>query len=370
MAELQKVVGLMSGTSLDGIDAALVETDGEGIVRPGPALFVAYAPELRAILKAALDAASFFPAEAATPPSILNAERRVTEAHADAVRQLLESSGSRPAEIALLGFHGQTILHRPRERRTWQIGDGAQLAKLTGIAVVNDFRAADIAAGGEGAPFAPLYHAALARQTAGLALPVAVLNIGGVANVTFVGRDTVLAFDTGPGNAPLDDWAFKHTGKPMDENGRLARSGKVDAPILARMMESPFFSRRPPKSLDRMDFGFAPVDALSRADGAATLATFTAVSIARAAEHFPEPVSGWIVCGGGRLNTALVSALRRSVRVPVRSAENAGWRGDFIEAEAFAYLATRSVKGLPLSLPTTTGVPQPMTGGRLHRAAA
>jgi anhydro-N-acetylmuramic acid kinase len=295
MAELQKVVGLMSGTSLDGIDAALVETDGEGIVRPGPALFVAYAPELRAILKAALDAASFFPAEAATPPSILNAERRVTEAHADAVRQLLESSGSRPAEIALLGFHGQTILHRPRERRTWQIGDGAQLAKLTGIAVVNDFRAADIAAGGEGAPFAPLYHAALARQTAGLALPVAVLNIGGVANVTFVGRDTVLAFDTGPGNAPLDDWAFKHTGKPMDENGRLARSGKVDAPILARMMESPFFSRRPPKSLDRMDFGFAPVDALSRADGAATLATFTAVSIARAAEHFPEPVSGWIV---------------------------------------------------------------------------
>jgi anhydro-N-acetylmuramic acid kinase len=367
MAELQKVIGLMSGTSLDGIDAALVETDGQDIVRPGQALFVAYSAEMRALLKDALVAASALAVGGQVPQSILDAEQRLTDVHADAVGQLLAVAGVRAEAIALLGFHGQTILHRPQEHRTWQIGDGARLARLTGIDVVNDFRSADMDAGGEGAPFAPLYHAALARRTPGLKLPVAVLNVGGVANVTFVGRETVLAFDTGPGNAPMDDWAMKHLGKPMDENGKLARSGRVDARILARMLENPFFARRPPKSLDRMDFGFEPVNALSPADGAATSAAFTAASIARAAEHFPEPISEWIMCGGGRYNKALLGSLRMSVRVPVRPAEDVGWRGDFIEAEAFAYLAARSAKGLPLSLPTTTGAPNPTTGGRLHR---
>jgi anhydro-N-acetylmuramic acid kinase len=367
MAELQKVIGLMSGTSLDGIDAALVETDGQDIVRPGQALFVAYSAEMRALLKDALVAASALAVGEQVPQSIRDAEQRLTDVHADAVGQLLAAAGVGADAIGLLGFHGQTILHRPHEHRTWQIGDGPRLAQLTGIDVVNDFRSADMAAGGEGAPFAPLYHAALARQTPGLKLPVAVLNVGGVANVTFVGRETVLAFDTGPGNAPMDDWAMKHLGKPMDENGKLARSGRVDARILARMLENPFFARRPPKSLDRMDFGFEPVNALSPADGAATLAAFTAASIARAAEHFPQPISEWIMCGGGRHNKALLGGLRMSVRVPVRPAEDVGWRGDFIEAEAFAYLAARSAKGLPLSLPTTTGVPNPTTGGRLYR---
>ena len=367
MAELQKVIGLMSGTSLDGIDAALVETDGQDIVRPGQALFVAYSAEMRALLKDALVAASALAVGEQVPQSIRDAEQRLTDVHADAVGQLLAAAGVRADAIGLLGFHGQTILHRPHEHRTWQIGDGPRLAQMTGIDVVNDFRSADMAAGGEGAPFAPLYHAALARQTPGPKLPVAVLNVGGVANVTFVGRETVLAFDTGPGNAPMDDWAMKHLGKPMDENGKLARSGRVDARILARMLENPFFARRPPKSLDRMDFGFEPVNALSPADGAATLAAFTAASIARAAEHFPQPISEWIMCGGGRHNKALLGGLRMSVRVPVRPAEDVGWRGDFIEAEAFAYLAARSAKGLPLSLPTTTGVPNPTTGGRLYR---
>jgi len=322
---------------------------------------------MRALLKDALVAASALAVGEQVPQSIRDAEQRLTDVHADAVGQLLAAAGVRADAIGLLGFHGQTILHRPHEHRTWQIGDGPRLAQLTGIDVVNDFRSADMAAGGEGAPFAPLYHAALARQTPGPKLPVAVLNVGGVANVTFVGRETVLAFDTGPGNAPMDDWAMKHLGKPMDENGKLARSGRVDARILARMLENPFFARRPPKSLDRMDFGFEPVNALSPADGAATLAAFTAASIARAAEHFPQPISEWIMCGGGRHNKALLGGLRMSVRVPVRPAEDVGWRGDFIEAEAFAYLAARSAKGLPLSLPTTTGVPNPTTGGRLYR---
>jgi len=366
MADVQKIVGLMSGTSLDGIDAAIVETDGERIAVPGAALTVPYDAETRAMLRAALTEARDVAAGAPVPYAIRDAECRLTEAHADAVKRLLAEARLRPDEIALIGFHGQTILHRPEQRWTWQIGDGALLAKLTGIDVVNDFRTADVRAGGQGAPLVPLYHAALVRESDRLP-PVVLVNIGGVANVTYVGRDLVLAFDTGPGNAPIDDWAHRHTGKPVDEHGALAKAGRVHDAALSAMLENPFFARVPPKSLDRMDFGTAAVERLSPEDGAATLTAFTAASIARAREHFPEPANGWIVCGGGRLNPKLMDELRARVNAPVLSAEDAGWRGDFIEAEAFAYLAARSVKGLPLSLPTTTGVKQPATGGRLHR---
>jgi len=357
----------MSGTSLDGIDAALVETDGEGVAVPGPALTVPYAPELRAVLRRALDDAKAVREGAPVPHSIRDAERRSTEAHADAVEALLKKSGVAARDVSLIGYHGQTILHRPKQRLTWQIGDGALLARLTGIDVINDFRSADVKAGGEGAPLVPLYHAALLRE-AGRAPPVAVVNIGGVANVTYIGNGEILAFDTGPGNAPIDDWAQRHTGKPVDEHGALARAGSVDDRALAAMLEHDFFLRVPPKSLDRLDFDARLVEGLSAEDGAATLTAFTAASIARAREHFPEPASVWIVCGGGRLNPVLMSELRARVNAPVLSAEDAGWRGDFIEAEAFAYLAARAKKGLPLSLPTTTGVREPMTGGRFHRA--
>jgi anhydro-N-acetylmuramic acid kinase len=366
MDAMPKVIGLMSGTSLDGIDAALVETDGERVDRRGFAFTLPYAPETRALLRATARAA-MQTAENRTEGVFAEAERRLTEAHALAVRILLDLSGREPCDVALVGFPGQTVLHRPEKRRTWQIGDGALLAHLTGIDVVNDFRSADVAAGGEGAPLVPLYHAALVHSAAAQKPPVAVVNIGGVANVTYVG-DSVLAFDTGPGNGPLDDWALRHTGRTADIGGRLALAGRADEAALAAMLAHPYFKRRPPKSLDRADFGIEKAAHLSAADGAATLAAFTAASIARAAEHFPAPVSAWIVCGGGRRNPAIMGALAKRVSAPVLTAEAVGWNGDMLEAEAFAFLAMRSVRGLPLSLPATTGVPRPLSGGVLHRA--
>jgi len=362
----QKVIGLMSGTSLDGIDAALVETDGEDVAVPGPALTIPYDDDTRAMLRAALHDAKDVAAGEPVPYAIREAERRVTEAHADAVTELLRVAALRPRDVALIGFHGQTILHRPHRRWTWQIGDGKLLARLTGIPVVNDFRSADVKAGGQGAPLVPLYHAALVRKAEKLSPPIAMINIGGVANVTYVGRDEILAFDTGPGNAPIDDWAYRHTGKPVDEHGALAKQGRVNDEALTDMLDHDFFGRVPPKSLDRLDFTTAAVEHLSPEDGAATLTAFTAASIARAREHFPDPATTWIVMGGGRHNPKLMEELRARVNAPVLAAEDAGWRGDFVEAEAFAYLAARSRKGLPLSLPTTTGVAEPVTGGRFH----
>jgi anhydro-N-acetylmuramic acid kinase len=368
MAEILKAIGLMSGTSLDGIDAALLETDGEGTAVPGVALTLPYDAATRAMLRQALDDAVGVARGGPVPYSIREAERVSTEAHANAVFALLEKARLQPADVSLIGYHGQTILHRPKQHWTWQIGDGAWLARRTGIDVVNDFRSADVKAGGEGAPLVPLYHAALVQETRALELPVAVVNIGGVANVTYISRDTILAFDTGPGNAPIDDWAHRHTAKPVDEDGALASAGRVNDAALTKMLQNAFFDRVPPKSLDRLDFGADAVAQLSAQDGAATLTAFTAAAIARAREHFPEPATTWVVCGGGRLNPRLMAELRARVNAPVLAAEDAGWRGDFIEAEAFAYLAVRSVRGLPLSLPTTTGVRQPMTGGKLHRA--
>jgi anhydro-N-acetylmuramic acid kinase len=269
--------------------------------------------------------------------------------------------------VALLGFHGQTILHRPERHWTWQIGDGALLAQLTGIDVINDFRTADVKAGGQGAPLMPLYHAVLARRS-GRPEPLVVVNIGGVAQVTYIGDDLILAFDTGPGNAPIDDWMHRHCGKPVDEEGRFAATGKVDSAALDAMLADPFFDRVPPKSLDRMDFGIEAVEALSPADGAATLTAFTAASLARAREYFPASAQTWIVSGGGRHNATLMAMLRARVNVSVDSAEEVGWNGDSLEAQGFAYLAARSKKGLALSLPSTTGVKQPVTGGRFYKS--
>ena len=357
----------MSGTSLDGVDAALLDTDGEDIVRPGPSLTVAYDAAIRAQLRAALETALGMAHGAPVPPSILDAERMLTEVHAKAVKALLEKAGLSAGDIDLIGFHGQTILHRPHRGWTWQIGDGVLLAKLTGIDVVNDFRCADVAAGGQGAPLMPLYHAALARRSA-QASPLVLTNIGGVAQVTYMDGDTVIAFDTGPGNAPIDDWMQRHTGKPVDINGEFARGGTVHEAVLAKMLDNPFFARVPPKSLDRMDFGMDAVEGLSPADGAATLAAFTAAAIAKARDHFPKAAAGWIVTGGGRHNAFLMEQLKARVGAPVLKTEDVAWDGDAMEAEGFAYLAVRARKGLPLSLPTTTGVKTPMPGGRFWTA--
>lgn len=362
-------IGLMSGTSCDGIDAALIRTDGTAIVEFGPALTVPYEPDFRARLKASLGTSCKDAATAAL-------ERDLTERHAAAVRRLLEQAGRTAAEIGLIGFHGQTLHHAPDRRETWQIGDGALLARLTGIPVVNDLRSADVAAGGQGAPLVPIYHAALA---ASLPKPLAVLNVGGVANVTWIGPEAaepganLLAFDTGPGNALLDDWVLQHTGHHADFEGALARTGHADAAALERLKAEPFFALKPPKSLDRQHFkraAAAALQGLSPADGAATLVAFTAWSVGAAREHFPAPVREWLVCGGGRHNPVLMQALRGILGGSVRSVNEAGWDGDALEAQAFAFLAVRSRRGLPLSFPGTTGAPRPILGGRFYPAGA
>jgi anhydro-N-acetylmuramic acid kinase len=341
----------MSGTSLDGIDVAMIETDGRSRVIPGPALTIAYPPEFRERLRSVLGGVG----------AVAEVEDELTRLHAEAVDEFL---GRHPgAAVDIVGLHGHTILHRPAERRTWQLGDGALLARLLGCDVVADFRSADVAAGGEGAPLAPLFHAALAVN---YPKPLAVLNIGGVANVTWIGEGgQILAFDTGPGNALIDDWVRRHTGSAADIDGSLARSGRASTAHVRRFLENRFFDRPPPKSLDRDDFREIVPQDLSLEDGAATLTEMTAAAVSAADRHFPAPALEWLVTGGGRHNPALMEALRRLLKVVVRPVEAAGWNGDALEAQAFAYLAVRSREGLPLSVPSTTGVPQPTCGGRL-----
>lgn len=360
-------VGLMSGTSLDGIDAALIESDGKAEVRAVAFASRPYDRSFRARLRALLGVRAVEPE---LEEEIAAVERLLTERHAAAVEDLLATAGYVAGDIAVVGFHGQTLLHAPEVRHTWQIGDGALLARRLGAPVVNDFRSADVAAGGQGAPFAPLFHHALIASALPEASerPVAVLNLGGVGNVTWIGQNDQppVAFDTGPGNALLDDWCAAQVGSTCDLDGALALAGKVDEFALARLLDNPFFTRPVPKSLDRDAFDPAPVTGLSTSDGAATLTEFTAASVAAALPHLPSPPRRWLVTGGGRKNPALMLALRARLDVPVGSLEAVGWDGDALEAQAFAYLALRSRAGLPLSLPTTTGVPSPTTGGRLH----
>lgn len=357
MADDLWALGLMSGTSLDGVDAALVRTDGIRVLEFGPFRTAPYDAAFRERLRASLGGKG----------DVAGVERDLTEIHAAAVKALLREAGREKADV--IGFHGHTILHAPEARRTWQIGDGALLARQTGIDVVHDFRSADVAAGGEGAPLAPVYHAALAAE---LERPLAVLNIGGVANVTWIdgpsSAPNLIAFDTGPGNALVDDWVRRHHGRLYDMDGALAASGRVDAGALARLLDHDYFGRRPPKSLDRDTFSTAHVAGLSAADGAATLTAFTAQAVARAVMHFPAPPRRWLVTGGGRHNKTLMEALAASLSGTVEPVEAARWNGDGLEAQAFAYLAVRSLRGLPLSFPGTTGVERPMAGGVLRRA--
>ncbi len=367
---LFRAIGLMSGTSMDAVDAAILTTDGHSHVEPGPSLAIPYPRALRDRVAGELAQAMALTSPRPLPSSLVELERDITAMQADVVNQLLTEADMSAADINVIGFHGQTVAHRPDRGWTLQLGDGALMAAETGIDVVNDFRSADVAAGGEGAPFAPLYHLALAHSMSGY--PIAVLNLGGIANVTWIGAAdgaAPMAFDTGPANALIDEWALRHTGEPFDHNGALARAGTVDQDVLKSMLKNAYFDRRPPKSLDRLDFSGDAVEHLSDKDGAATLVAFTVESVARALEHLPNAPRQWIVVGGGRRNPVLMGELARRLGVRVIAAEEAGWRGDTLEAEAFAYLAVRSLEGLPLSLPTTTGVSDPMTGGTLHKAS-
>jgi anhydro-N-acetylmuramic acid kinase len=360
----------MSGTSMDGVDVALVETDGESEVRLGPFLCRPYLDDDRALLRRALQDAQEITDRSERPGAMAEAERMITQRHGEAVEAFLDANKMEPGSIDIVGFHGQTVLHRPESRLTVQIGDGHELARRIGMPVAFDFRTPDVAAGGHGAPLVPVFHRAL-MEAAGIELPAVVLNLGGVANLTYLparGADP-LAWDTGPGNALLDDLMLSRTGATMDLGGRIAGAGTVDEGALRRLLTHAYFDLAPPKSLDRNAFSLVPVDSLPLADAAATLVAFTAESIARALRELPAPPKRLIAAGGGTKNPVLIANISRRTGLAAEPAEQLGWSADAMEAQAFAYLAVRSRAGLPLTFPTTTGVPHPMTGGRLAEAA-
>ena len=371
-------VGLMSGTSMDGIDAALIDTDGDASVRSISFACVAYDEPFRVKLRGAMAAALAMSAPA-PQPLIDDVAAELTVRHAAAVMALLADAGVATADVGVTGFHGQTVAHRPDRGWTWQIGDGATLAQLTGIATVSDFRSADVAAGGQGAPLAPGFHRALVAALG--PAPVAVLNLGGVGNITWFGRGLSVgsadggggearpwgSFDTGPGNALIDDWVRAEAGRSHDAGGALAATGTVHEERVAAMLDLPWFDTPGPKSLDRADFGLGAVRGLSAADGAATLTAFTAATVAQALRHVAERPARLLVTGGGRHNATLMAMLAERTGVAVAPVEAVGWNGDALEAEAFAYLAVRVLAGQPTSWPATTGVARPTSGGRISR---
>ena len=370
-------VGLMTGTVLDGmIDIAAIRTDGEGVQEFGPWTLAPYPVETRRLLARALQEALRWQFVGPEPDMFAAAEAALTRDQSQAVSAFLSANAIPPGAVAAIGFHGQTVLHHPPRPtgagvpgagHTRQLGDGALMAALTGIDVVYDFRTADVRAGGQGAPLASSYHAALLGQLDAPA-GTAVLNLGGVANVTWRGADgQVIGFDTGPANAPINDWVQRATGAGMDRDGVLAGGGQVDEVRLARLLEHPYLVAPYPKSLDRFDFGAGMADGLGLEDGAATLTAFTAASVGRGLDLLALRPTRLVVCGGGRKNPTLMAALRTRARIEPVLAEDVGWRGDAIEAECFALLAVRRLRELPISFPTTTGVPEPMTGGRIAR---
>ena len=366
-----RAIGLMSGTSMDGIDVALIETDGETVSRFGPSALHFYQADEVALLRRAMDAAPALRARTARPGVIAEAERMSTVLHASAVNTFLTVNEIDRNSIDVVGYHGQTVLHRPKDKLTIQLGDGAALARETQIPVVYDFRAADVAAGGHGAPLVPVFHRALAR-TLDRPHPIAVLNLGGVANITFIdGEDDPVACDTGPANALIDDFFRERTGAPRDQDGATAAAGRVDEAAIARLLAHPFFAQACPKSLDRNDFrdwiaAHADLAQKSLQDGAATLTMLTAATVARIVDVLPRVPRSWIVAGGGARNPTLMRMLtERLCPATVETADHIGWSADALEAQAFAFLAVRSLNGMPLTFPTTTGAPQPMQGGVL-----
>ena len=351
----------MSGTSLDGIDAAYIETDGDSELSLGPFVTVPYISEFRTRLGQFIESA---PDRGALPNESL-LEVQLTDLHANAVRILLDEMKCSVDDIDLIGFHGQTIWHRPNQKQTWQMGNGNHLAAVLKIPVAFDFRTADIDAGGQGAPLAPVFHRVL---TKGTEYPTIIINIGGVANITWIGSaSNLIAFDTGPGNGLIDDWVRLRCGSSMDENGALATRGEPRMDIVRQITASPFFDTPPPKSLDRLSFNLDRILPLDVEDGAATLVSLTADCIRRGLQHCPAQPKVLLVSGGGRCNPALMAAISKQTGLKVEPVESFGWNGDAIEAQAFAYMAARCLKSMPITFPGTTGVATSQCGGRIAR---
>ena len=362
MGKIRRAIGLMSGTSLDGVDVALIETDGETVARPQAFASENYDPAFRGRLRRAIDEAATLSDRNQRPGSLAAVERELTDRHAEMVRNFCRQQQLSLSNVDVVGFHGQTVLHRPETGLSVQLGDGQRLADVLGVQVVYDLRAADMMHGGQGAPLAPAYHHALVSSLGHN--PVAVVNIGGVANVTWIGSgDEPLAFDTGPGNALIDDWMQERTGRAYDHDGVTASRGTVVRAVLEELMQDAYFSKPPPKSLDRQDFDWEPVRRLSTEDGAATLVAFTVETIKLSQAQMPAPPELWLVGGGGRHNPSLMLRLSDELDQPVKAIDDYGIDGDAVEAEAWAYLAVRSLDGRAVTYPLTTGVSAAMTGG-------
>ncbi|MDQ0558416.1 anhydro-N-acetylmuramic acid kinase [Rhizobium mesoamericanum] len=367
MEKIRTAIGLMSGTSMDGIDVALLRTDGRTIVERGPFLGIPYEPAFRDRLKLGLEQAKVITQRERRPGDLASIERELTLRHAIAVRKFLTANALDASLIDVIGFHGQTVLHRPDEALTVQIGDGPLLARETGIKVAYDLRANDMIHGGQGAPLVPVYHAALAANVPDAILPVCFVNIGGISNLTYIGADGMLVgYDSGPGNTLIDQWVETHAGVPFDQGGMIASEGRVITELADRYLNSPFFTGKKRRSLDRNDFPPPSGADAELADGARTLAYVAAASIIKSASHLPVTPTLYVVCGGGRLNRVLMQDLKDIAHrqgAEVTAAEEAGFNGDSMEAEAWAYLAVRSLDGLPLTFPGTTGVRAPVSGG-------
>lgn len=372
MGQIRTAIGLMSGTSMDGIDVALVKTDGERLIERGASAGFSYDPAFRRHLQRALETAKAIGSREERPGDLAEIERELTLRHADAVRTFLRDHELAAGAVDVIGFHGQTVLHRPDHSLTVQIGDGELLARETGIPVVFDMRANDMVHGGQGAPLIPVYHAALAQTLSSEnAFPVAFVNIGGISNLTYVGSGgEIIAFDSGPGNTLIDQWVEAHAGIPFDQGGMIASEGRVIEGLADRYLSHPFFTDRKRRSLDRNDFQPPTGVDASLEDGARTLAHVTAAAIVKSAGHLPEAPLTYVVCGGGRLNQTIMgdlAGLAAADGAKVIVAEEANLNGDSMEAEAWAYLAVRSLEGLPLTFPGTTGVKEAVTGGVLTR---
>lgn len=377
MAKLSTAIGLMSGTSMDGIDIALLRTDGENVVQRGPSAGYAYDARFRARLKQGLDDARSITVRSERPGTLAQLERDLTLRHAEAVGAFLRENNLLPVNIDVIGFHGQTVLHRPDAALTVQIGDGDLLARETQIDVVYDMRTNDMVHGGQGAPLIPAYHAALAHglsKKREIDAPVVFVNIGGISNLTFVGADQrIVAYDSGPGNTLIDQWVEAHAGVPYDQGGMIASEGAIVSELADRYLSHPFFIAEKRRSLDRNDFAPPSGTEASLEDGARTLAYVTAAAILKSAGHLPEAPATYVICGGGRLNPIIMkdlTELARAARGRVLAAEALELNGDSMEAEAWAYLAVRSLRGLPLTYPETTGVDRPISGGRFASKSA
>ena len=364
-------IGLMTGTVLDGfIDIAMIKTNGVTIEEFGPWELAPYPTDIRGLLSDTYEAALAWRFNGPEPAIFREAEAALTAAQAETVNAFLASRGFKASDIAAVGFHGQTVLHIAPQNGsrgfTRQLGDGAMMSQIVGADVVYDFRSADVNAGGHGAPLSAIYHKAMLDKI-GAGSDAAVLNLGGVANITWRDDTRMIAFDTGPANAPVNDWIQRHARGDMDVDGAIAASGEVDEQRLRKLLEHPFLAAPYPKSLDRFDFRDTMADGLSVEDGAATLTAFTASSVAKALDILPVRPKRIVVCGGGRKNPYMMKELAKRTGAEILLAETVGLRGDAVEAECFAFLAVRSKRDLSISFPLTTGVKEPLRGGKTAR---